>query len=167
MWDLVLRPGIELRPPALGVRSPSHWTTRGSLLYSFWKSQCRGSSLSLWPLPHYRRPSLLPHRKKGLWDMNFLHSMANLLFVCNFIFCFELFPLLSKASLPPSALDPPPPTSAVCCSNSLLPYAQSSSPTSPLLSPWMCLHLSIKNKNTPLKLLPSPFSTLLWKFSKG
>ena len=28
MWDLVPRPGIEPRPPALGARSLSHWTTR-------------------------------------------------------------------------------------------------------------------------------------------
>ena len=28
MWDLVPRPGIELRPPALGVWSLSHRTTR-------------------------------------------------------------------------------------------------------------------------------------------
>ena len=27
MWDLVPQPGIELRPPALGVQSLSHWTT--------------------------------------------------------------------------------------------------------------------------------------------
>ena len=27
-WDPVPRPGIEPRPPALGERSPSHWTTR-------------------------------------------------------------------------------------------------------------------------------------------
>ena len=28
MWDLVPRPGIEPRPPALGVWSLTHWTTR-------------------------------------------------------------------------------------------------------------------------------------------
>ena len=28
MWDLILRPGIEPRLPALGVWSLSHWTTR-------------------------------------------------------------------------------------------------------------------------------------------
>ena len=28
MWDLVPWPGIELRPPALGAQSLSHWTTR-------------------------------------------------------------------------------------------------------------------------------------------
>ena len=28
MWDLVSWPGIELRPPALGMQSLSHWTTR-------------------------------------------------------------------------------------------------------------------------------------------
>ncbi|XP_057560752.1 WD repeat-containing protein 82 isoform X2 [Hippopotamus amphibius kiboko] len=28
MWDLVPQPGIEPRPPALGVRSLTHWTTR-------------------------------------------------------------------------------------------------------------------------------------------
>ena len=28
MWDLVLWPRIKLRPPALGVQSLSHWTTR-------------------------------------------------------------------------------------------------------------------------------------------
>ena len=28
MWDLVPWPGIETGPPALGVQSPSHWTTR-------------------------------------------------------------------------------------------------------------------------------------------
>ena len=28
MWDLVPSPGIEPRPPALGVQSLSHWTTK-------------------------------------------------------------------------------------------------------------------------------------------
>ena len=28
MWDLVPQPGIEPGPPALGVRSRTHWTTR-------------------------------------------------------------------------------------------------------------------------------------------
>ena len=28
MWDLVPQPGINPRPPALGVRSLSHWTTK-------------------------------------------------------------------------------------------------------------------------------------------
>ena len=27
-WDLVPRPGIKLRPPALGAWSLSHWTAR-------------------------------------------------------------------------------------------------------------------------------------------
>ena len=31
MWDLVPRPGIEPRPPALGVWSLSHWTTSRKL----------------------------------------------------------------------------------------------------------------------------------------
>ena len=32
MWDLAPCPGIEPRPPALGVQSLSHWTTREILL---------------------------------------------------------------------------------------------------------------------------------------
>ena len=28
VWDIVPRPGIEPGPPALGVRSLTHWTTR-------------------------------------------------------------------------------------------------------------------------------------------
>ena len=28
LWDLVSWPGLESRPPALGVQSLSHWTTR-------------------------------------------------------------------------------------------------------------------------------------------
>ena len=28
MWDRILRPGIEPRPPGLGAQSLSHWTTR-------------------------------------------------------------------------------------------------------------------------------------------
>ena len=28
MWDLVPQPGIKPRPPALGMRSLSHWITR-------------------------------------------------------------------------------------------------------------------------------------------
>ena len=28
VWDLIPQPGMELGPPALGVRSLSHWTTR-------------------------------------------------------------------------------------------------------------------------------------------
>ena len=35
MWDLVPWPGVEPRPPALGVWSLSHWTTRGSPCFSF------------------------------------------------------------------------------------------------------------------------------------
>ena len=31
MWGLVPWPGIEPRPPALGVQNPSHWTTMKSL----------------------------------------------------------------------------------------------------------------------------------------
>ena len=32
LWDLVPRPGIEPRPPALGARSLTHWTTREVLI---------------------------------------------------------------------------------------------------------------------------------------
>ena len=42
MWDLVPWPGIEPRPPALGVWSLSHWTTRevpDPLLFH-WKQVC-------------------------------------------------------------------------------------------------------------------------------
>ena len=35
MWDLVPCAGIEPRPSALGVQSPSHWTTREVLLVGF------------------------------------------------------------------------------------------------------------------------------------
>ena len=28
LWDLVLHPGMGPRPPALGVQSLNHWTTR-------------------------------------------------------------------------------------------------------------------------------------------
>ena len=28
VWDIVHRPGMEPRPPALGAQSLSHWTTR-------------------------------------------------------------------------------------------------------------------------------------------
>ena len=28
LWDLVLHPGMGLGPPALGVQSLNHWTTR-------------------------------------------------------------------------------------------------------------------------------------------
>ena len=28
MWDLVPQPGIDLKPPVLGVWSLGHWTTR-------------------------------------------------------------------------------------------------------------------------------------------
>ena len=35
LWDLVLQPGIQLRPPALGPRSPSHWTSREVLTIWF------------------------------------------------------------------------------------------------------------------------------------
>ena len=31
MWDLVPLPGLEPGPPALGVRSLNHWTTRKAL----------------------------------------------------------------------------------------------------------------------------------------
>ena len=35
MWDLVPVAGIEPRPPALEAWSLSHWTTKGSLYWSF------------------------------------------------------------------------------------------------------------------------------------
>ena len=39
-WDLVPWPGIEPRPPALGVWSLSHWTTRKVPLAFFFKKRC-------------------------------------------------------------------------------------------------------------------------------
>ena len=39
MWDLVPSPGIELRPPALGVWGLSHWTTRRDPGLAFLKEQ--------------------------------------------------------------------------------------------------------------------------------
>ena len=42
MWDLVPQPGIEPRPPALGARSLTHWTTREvSVCLLFLKIICR------------------------------------------------------------------------------------------------------------------------------
>ena len=41
MWDLVLWPGIEPKPCALGARNLSHWTTREVpiKLFSFWEKK--------------------------------------------------------------------------------------------------------------------------------
>ena len=36
IWDLVPRLGIEPKPPALGARSPNHWTTREVPNYCFY-----------------------------------------------------------------------------------------------------------------------------------
>ena len=49
MWDLVPPPGIKLRPPALGMRSLSHWITRDIPLLSFLK--CHPTSRSFWQYP--------------------------------------------------------------------------------------------------------------------
>ena len=53
MWDLVLWPGIEPEPAALGVWSPSHWTTGESpavdiLKHVFWRTQARTSVKSVY-----------------------------------------------------------------------------------------------------------------------
>ena len=37
MWDLVPRPGIEPRPPALGAQSLTHWITREVPINTFFK----------------------------------------------------------------------------------------------------------------------------------
>ena len=49
IWDLVLRPGIEPRPPALGAQSLSHWATREvpSVPRFFWSSLSTRPSLYL------------------------------------------------------------------------------------------------------------------------
>lgn len=39
MWDVVPWPGIEPRPPALGLQSLSHWTTR-KILYFLFQCPC-------------------------------------------------------------------------------------------------------------------------------
>ena len=57
MGDLVPRPEAEPRPPALVVRSFSHWTCQGSPssdLLMFINSSCRGALLPAWSrLPEY------------------------------------------------------------------------------------------------------------------
>ena len=47
MWDLVPWPGIELRPPALGAWSLSHWTTREVPISGF-RNQSLPRVLSCW-----------------------------------------------------------------------------------------------------------------------
>ena len=51
MWDLVPRPGMEPRPPALGVQGLTHWTTReapvGFILFNAITSRGRQDLLSL------------------------------------------------------------------------------------------------------------------------
>ena len=53
MWDLVPWPGLEPLPPALKLRSLSHWTTRGVLAFAFWIVFCfcppvHDSALASW-----------------------------------------------------------------------------------------------------------------------
>ena len=45
MQDLVPQPGIEPGAPALGVRSPTHWTTREVTLALNLKREERGPTL--------------------------------------------------------------------------------------------------------------------------
>ena len=56
MWDLVPRPGIEPKPPALGGQSLSHRTTREVPMYSFFHSIfpacCHGLYISVPPKIH-------------------------------------------------------------------------------------------------------------------
>ena len=40
MWDLVPLPGIELRPPALGVCNLKHWTTSEVLNIEYFLTLC-------------------------------------------------------------------------------------------------------------------------------
>lgn len=75
------------------------------------------------PVPLHPAPCLITekllllYREKWLffWDINFLHSMANLVSVSNFTLLFEVLLFLSKANLCTSAFDPLLPTSAVYC----------------------------------------------------
>ena len=57
MEDQVPWPGTELRPPALGAWSPSHWTTREVRRFSLFSPQARRSAPAL-HLPLYYRHSV-------------------------------------------------------------------------------------------------------------
>ena len=93
MWDLVSRPGIEPRHPALGAQSLSHWTTRevlrplleeglkewlkitgtGAKLFPFLilKVEKRTCSLEKGLLPFQRNSAYLGVHKKGYTQLCF------------------------------------------------------------------------------------------------
>ena len=62
MWELVPQPGIEPKPPALGVQSLSHWTTREvPFLHIFMVTEIWFSFSRLsWNITTSRKPSLPP-----------------------------------------------------------------------------------------------------------
>ena len=66
-WDLVLRPGIEPRPPALGVWGLRQWTTREAsqpfvfLMSIFWMIFCHRGSLVIFSCSPCSPPSCSQH----------------------------------------------------------------------------------------------------------
>ena len=57
MWDLVSWPGMELRPPALGAWSLSHWTAGEVIKGPFVEASCAWGSQTIFLAPHHVWPS--------------------------------------------------------------------------------------------------------------
>ena len=66
MWDVVPWPGIELRPPALGVWSLSHWTTGKSCCFLF-----KGAPLPSLHIPFSGPGPVTGDGYKGDWNSSF------------------------------------------------------------------------------------------------
>ena len=77
MKDLVLWPGIEFRPPALGAQDLSHWTTREVLpLSSFTPKISVLKHCTLWPLPPIFLASSRSHPCRNLRCTDTTFSMC-------------------------------------------------------------------------------------------
>ena len=67
MWDLVPRPGIKPRPPALGAQSRSHWTTVIFFCHdSYPAPELRPSACR--PMMNSKPQLTLQHRIKLFWN---------------------------------------------------------------------------------------------------
>ena len=55
MWELVLQPGIDIRPPALAAHSLTHWTTREAL-FNFYIKIILSSKNEFGNIPYFSIP---------------------------------------------------------------------------------------------------------------
>ena len=72
MWNLVPRPGIKLRPPALGAWSLSHWTARKVFFVQFWVDTLSGVQ----PMEkgNATSPGLVSRHQGGKGTHHFCHT---------------------------------------------------------------------------------------------